>query len=72
MAKKTENTTKPPKDFQLIKAIRGKQQGDIKGEASLYKANNVTRDKSVRKYISENIDKKTKKERSVISVDVYK
>ena len=61
MAKKTENTTKPPKDFQLIKAILGKQQGDIKGEASLYKANNVTRDKSVRKYISENINKKTKK-----------
>ena len=36
--KKTKSP-KPPKDFQLIKAIRGKKQKNIEGEASLYKAN---------------------------------
>ena len=57
MAKKqTETKIKPPKDFQLIKAIRGKKQGNIDGEASLYKANNIARDKKVRKYVSENIE----------------
>lgn len=59
MAKK-QDKIKPPKDFQLIKAIRGKKQGDISGEPSLYKANNVTRDKRVRKYVAENIQTKTK------------
>ena len=57
MAKKqTETKIRPPKDFQLIKAIRGKKQGNIDGEASLYKANNTVRDKRVRKYVSENIE----------------
>lgn len=54
MAKKIK-TKKPPKDFQLIKAIRGHNQKNVAGEASLYKANVSRRDKSVRKFIDENI-----------------
>ena len=46
---------KPPKDFQLIKAIRGKKQKNIEGEASLYKANVKRRDAKVRKFIDENV-----------------
>lgn len=52
MAKKTP---KPPKDFQLIKAIRGHNQKNIAGEASLYKANVFRRDTSARKFIDENV-----------------
>lgn len=51
---------KPPKNFQLINAIRGKKQGDIEGEAFLYKANNVVRNRRVRKYVEENLDNKSK------------
>ena len=40
---------KPPKDFNLIKAIQGE---------SLYKNNVVRRDKQVRKYVDENLDVK--------------
>lgn len=52
--KKTKSP-KPPKDFQLIKAIRGKKQKNIEGEASLYKANVVRRDNTVRKFVDENV-----------------
>lgn len=58
MAKKIINT-KPAKDFQLIKAIRGKKQKNNDGEASLYKANIQRRDKSVRKFIDESVQKKS-------------
>ena len=51
-----ESKIKPPKDFQLIKQIRGKDQGDIKGEKFLYKANQQIRDKRVRKFVAENVD----------------
>lgn len=61
MAKTTASKIKPPKDFQLIKQIRGKQQGEIVGEAALYKANIKVRDNRVRKYIDNNIDVKTSK-----------
>lgn len=43
------NKEKPPKNFDLYKAIR---------EESLYKNNVVRRDKQVRKYIDENLDVK--------------
>lgn len=58
MAKKS--TQKPPKDFQLIKQIKGHDQGDIKGEKQLYKSNIKVRDKKVRKYVNENVDQRTK------------
>lgn len=48
---------KPPKEYQLIKAIRGKKQKDIEGEPSLYKANVKRRDARVRKYVEENVEK---------------
>ena len=54
MAKKVTNT-KPGKDFQLIKAIRGKKQKNNNGEPSLYKANIKKRDISVRKFIDESV-----------------
>ena len=54
MAKKVTNT-KPGKDFQLIKAIRGKKQKNNNGEPSLYKANIKKRDTSVRKFIDESV-----------------
>lgn len=53
--------TKVPKDFQLIKAIRGKKQGNIEGEAALYRANVSRRDARVRKYVDENLSIKTNK-----------
>lgn len=53
--KKQTKSPKPPKDFQLIKAIRGKKQKNIEGEASLYKANVVRRDNTVRKFVDENV-----------------
>lgn len=53
--KKTKSP-KPPKDYQLIKAIRGKKQKNIEGEASLYKANVVRRDRSVRKFVDEHVE----------------
>lgn len=46
----------PPKDFELIKQIRGKNQGDIVGEAQLYKANIKVRDTKVRKYVDKNLE----------------
>ena len=62
MAKKEiEKKIKPAKDFQLIKQIRGKDQGDIKGEKFLYKSNILVRDRHVRTYIDEHVDAKTKK-----------
>lgn len=62
MAKKEiEKKIKPAKDFQLIKQIRGKDQGDIKGEKFLYKSNTLVRDRRVRTYIDEHVDTKTKK-----------
>lgn len=54
MAKKVTNI-KPGKDFQLIKAIRGKKQKNNNGEPSLYKANIKKRDTSVRKFIDESV-----------------
>lgn len=54
--KKQTKSPKPPKDFQLIKAIRGKKQKNIEGEASLYKANVVRRDNTVRKFVDENVE----------------
>lgn len=56
-----DTNKKPSKDFQLLKAIRGKEQKNNKGEASLYKANVQARDKKVRKFIDENVDTKSKK-----------
>lgn len=53
--KKVVKSQKPPKDYQLIKAIRGKKQKNIEGEPALYKANVVRRDKNVRKYVDENV-----------------
>lgn len=52
---------KVPKDYQLIKAIRGKKQGNIEGEAALYRANVSRRDARVRKYVDENLSIKTNK-----------
>ena len=52
MAKKTP---KPPKDFQLIKAIRGQKQKNTHGEPVLYKANVIRRDALARKFIDENV-----------------
>lgn len=46
---KKKKKEKPPKDFNLIKAIR---------EESLYKNNVIRRDKQVRKYVDENLDVK--------------
>ena len=57
MAKAKQKSPKPPKEYQLIKAIRGKKQKNIEGEASLYKANVKKRDARVRKYVEENLDK---------------
>jgi hypothetical protein len=56
MAKKTTGN-KPPKTYQLIKAIRGTKQGNIEGEGKLYKANVVRRDKNVRKLIESEVPK---------------
>jgi hypothetical protein len=52
---KQQKSPKPPKDYQLIKAIRGKKQKNIEGEASLFKANVVKRDRNVRKFVDENV-----------------
>lgn len=46
--KNTSKSNKPPKTFQLIKQIRGVNQGNIEGEKQLYKANIMQRDKLVR------------------------
>lgn len=59
MVKQVKNT-KPARNFQLIKAIRGKKQKNNDGEPSLYKANIVRRDKNVRKFVENNIETKTK------------
>lgn len=64
MAKKenpNQKPSKPSKDFQLIKQIQGKDQGNIKGEKFLYKSNIKIRDRRVRNYIDENVETKTKK-----------
>lgn len=52
---------KPPKNFSLYKAIRGEKQGNNEGEASLYKANTERRDKSVRKFVDEHVERSTNK-----------
>lgn len=57
MAKPKQKPQKPPKEYQLIKAIRGKKQKNIEGEPSLYKANVKRRDARVRKYVEENVEK---------------
>lgn len=54
-SKSTNKSPKPPQDYQLIKAIRGKKQKNLKGEPELYKANVVRRDKTVRKFVDENV-----------------
>lgn len=59
MAKKVTNT-KPGKDFQLIKAIRGQKQRNIAGEPSLYKSNITRRDATVRKFVDENLHQTNK------------
>ena len=59
--KKKQKSLKPPKDFQLIKAIRGHKQKNIEGEAFLYKANTKRRDASVRKFMDGNIELANKK-----------
>lgn len=46
---------KPGRDFQLIKAIRGKKQKGNDGEPQLYKANVVRRDTKVRKFVNEHL-----------------
>lgn len=56
MAKQKLKTPKPPKDYQLIKAIRGKKQKNIEGEPALYKANVVRRDTNVRKFVDANVE----------------
>ena len=56
-----EKIAKPPKNFQLIKAIRGYKQGDNPGEKSLHKANIKRRDTNVRKFVDANVDIKTRK-----------
>ena len=67
MAKKDTNKTKvnkpkakskqgkPDKSFQLYKAIQGKKQKNNDGEPSLYKANVISRDKRVRRFVDESI-----------------
>lgn len=56
MAKPRRKTQKPPKDYQLIKAIRGKKQKNIEGEPALYKANVVRRDTNVRKFVDAHVE----------------
>lgn len=51
MAKSKKEQETPPKDFQLIKAIRSEK---------LYKSNIQNRDKYARKYIDENLSTKSK------------
>jgi hypothetical protein len=46
--KNTSKSNKPPKTFQLIKQIRGVDQGGIDGEKDLYKSNVQRRDRIVR------------------------
>lgn len=58
--KKKVVNKKPDRDFQLIKAIQGKKQKNNDGESSLYKANIQRRDAHVRKFISENVQTKSK------------
>jgi hypothetical protein len=54
--KKKQKTPKPPKNFHLINAIRGKKQKNIDGEPFLYKSNVKRRDAFVRKFIDHNIE----------------
>lgn len=56
---KQKKIQKPPKHFQLIKAIRGEKQGNIEGEKQLYKANINRRDAQVRRLVEEKIDRDT-------------
>lgn len=61
MARKNkEKTPKPNKQFQLIQAIRGHNQGKILGESRLYKANIKVRDSKVRKFFEEQLESETK------------
>lgn len=55
--KDTQNTPikKPGRNFQLIKAIRGKKQKNNDGEASLHKAGVQRRDARVRKLVENTI-----------------
>lgn len=46
---------KPARDFQLIKAIRGKKQKNNDGEPQLYKANIKVRDTKVRKIVENEV-----------------
>lgn len=63
MAKQVKNTSKtkkvkipkPDRNFQLIKAIRGKPQKNNDGEKPLHKANIKVRDKRVRKLVENEI-----------------
>jgi hypothetical protein len=52
---KTKNP-KPPKNYHLINAIRGKKQKNIDGESFLYKANVKRRDAFVRKFVEGNVE----------------
>lgn len=54
--KKIQKTPKPPKNFHLINAIRGKKQKNIDGEPFLYKSNVKRRDAFVRKFVDHNIE----------------
>ena len=63
MAKK-EKSSKPLKDFQLIKQIRGKDQTNAPGEKFLYKANVQVRDRRARKFIDES--QQTKGQKSIL------
>ena len=58
--KKKDKKLKPGKDFQLIKAIRGKKQKNNDGESFLYKSNIKVRDRRVRKLV-ESLPSKTSK-----------
>lgn len=60
MANTKKQIKKPSTDFQLIKAIRGKDQKNVVGEGYLYKANVKTRDNKVRKFMEANLDHKSK------------
>lgn len=57
MAKKNKKeNVKPSRNFSLLKAIRGKKQGDIVGESILYKMDTIKRDERVRRWVKNNIE----------------
>lgn len=53
---------KPPHNFSLLEAIRGKKQKDIEGEPGLYKANIKRRDVKVRRFVDKELKQANKSE----------